>query len=73
MGGDSWIMKICDFVESELDNFRNKCNFTDEELEFFNLRAKDKSLVQISQIMNISEAKASVLSKKVKKKIMKVV
>ena len=45
-------MKICDFVESELDNFRNKCNFTDEELEFFNLRAKDKSLVQISQIMN---------------------
>ena len=66
-------MKICDFVESELDNFRNKSNFTDEELEFFNLRAKDKSLVQISQIMNISEAKASVLSKKIKKKIMKVV
>ena len=66
-------MKICDFVESELEVFRNRCNFTDEELEFFNLRAKDKSLIQISQIMNISEAKASELSKKIKQKIMKVV
>lgn len=66
-------MKICDFVEFELDNFRNKCNFTPEELEFFNLRSKDKSLIQISQTMNISEAKASILSKKVKKKILKVV
>lgn len=66
-------MKICDFVESELEYFRLNCNFTDDELEFFNLRAKDKSLVQISQIMNISEGKANMLSKKIKKKIIKVV
>ena len=66
-------MKICDFVESELEYFRKACNFTEEELEFFNLRAKDKSLVQISQVMNISESKTNVLSRKVKAKIIKVV
>jgi hypothetical protein len=66
-------MKICNFVQAELQVFRDKCNFTEEELQFFEYRAKDKSIVQIAQRMHISESKASVLSNKVKKKIMKVV
>lgn len=65
-------MKICDFTKPELDIFREQCNFTDEELQFFEYRAKDKSLVEISHLMNISEAKASTLSKKIKRKIMRV-
>lgn len=64
--------KICDFVEWELQNFRNECNFTDEELEYFNLRAKDKSNLQIAMQMNISEAKVSKLARKVKNKMIKV-
>ena len=65
-------LQICDFTVPELDRFRELCNFTPDELEFFNLRSRDKSIVEISLIMNISESKASVLSSKVKKKIIKI-
>lgn len=65
-------MKIRDFTVPELDLFREKCNFTDEELEYFNLRAKDKSNSEISYLMNVSEAKVSVLAKRVKKKMIRI-
>lgn len=65
-------LQICDFTVPELDRFRELCNFTPDELEFFNLRSRDKSIVEISLIMNISESKTSVLSSKVKKKIIKI-
>ena len=65
-------LQICDFTVPELDRFRELCNFTPDELEFFNLRSRDKSIVEISLIMNMSESKASVLSSKVKKKIIKI-
>ena len=65
-------MKICDFVEWELQMFRDKCNFTPDELCYFNLRAKDKSNVQIALEMNVSESKVSILARKVKKKMIKV-
>ena len=65
--------KIRDFTMPELDMFRELCNFTDEELEYFNLRAKDKSNTQIAYSMNISEAKVSVLAKRVKKKMIRVI
>lgn len=65
-------MKICDFVEWELQMFRDKCNFTPRELEYFNLRAKDKSNVEIAFEMNISESMVSKLARKVKSKIKKV-
>jgi len=66
-------MKICDFVESELQMFRDKCNFTDEEMTYFNLRAKDKSNVQIALEMNVSESKVSKLARKVKSKMLRVI
>ena len=65
-------LKICDFVEWELQKFRDECNFTDEELEYFNLRAKNKSNVEIALTMNVSESKVSILARKVKTKIKKV-
>ena len=65
-------MKIRDFTVPELDMFREQCNFTDEEMEYFNLRAKDKSNSEISYIMNVSEAKVSILAKRVKKKMIRV-
>lgn len=65
-------MQIYDFVEWELQKFRDECNFTDEELEYFNLRAKNKSNTQIALTMHISEAKVSKLARKVKNKMLKV-
>ena len=66
-------MKIRDFVEYELEVFRNECNFTDDELMYFNLRAKDKSNVQIAIEMNISDSQVSKLAKRVKKKMLKLI
>ena len=66
-------MIIADFVEWELDKFRRECNFTDEELFFFNRRAKNIPIEQIAEEMNISVGKANKLSSKVKKKIIKVI
>lgn len=65
-------MKICDFTVPELDRFRELCNFTDMELKYFNLRSRDKSNVQIAQELNVSESTVSVLARKVKRKIIKV-
>ena len=66
-------MKIYDFVEWELQKFRDECNFTPEELEYFNLRAKYYSNQQIAIKMNISEGKVSKLARAVKSKILRVI
>lgn len=65
-------MKIRDFVEWELQMFRDKCNFTEDELAYFNLRAKDKSNIQIALEMNVSEAQISKLARRVKDKMKRV-
>ena len=65
-------MKICDFVEWELQKFRDECNFTERELAYFELRAKDKSNTQIAMELNVSEATVSVIAKKVKRKMIRV-
>lgn len=65
-------MKIRDFTEPELEMFREKCNFTEEELRYFNLRAKDITNTAIALQMYISEAKVSVLAKRVKSKMKRV-
>lgn len=66
-------MKIYEFVEWELEKFRRECNFTEDELECFNLKAKNKSIVQISMQMNISEPQVSKLTARIKRKILKVI
>lgn len=66
------MIQINDFVEWELQKFRDECNFSEEELEYFNLRAKHKSNIQIALEMNVSESKVSTLARKVKRKMIKV-
>ena len=63
---------IYDFVESELERFRKECNFSADELEYFNLRAKHYTNLQIAIEMNVSEGKVNKLAKSVKTKILKV-
>ena len=65
-------MKIYDFVEKELNYFRQECNFSEDELAYFNLRAKHYSNLQIAIEMNVSEGKVNKLAKSVKTKILKV-
>lgn len=66
-------MKIRDFTVPELDRFRALCNFTEDEMTYFNLRSKDKSNVQISLEMNVSEAQVSKLARRVKDKMIRVI
>lgn len=66
-------MKIRDFTKPELDRFRELCNFTDDELEYFNLRARDCSNVEIALRMCVSEAQVSKLAKRVKSKMIRVI
>ena len=63
---------IYDFTEPELKFFRENCNFSQDELDYFNLRAKHYSNLQIAIEMNVSESKVSKLAKAVKTKILKV-
>ena len=65
-------IKIPDFVEWELDYFRQSCNFSDDELKYFNLKAKNKSIAYISIEMNISEPQVSKIARRVKNKMIKV-
>ena len=67
------IQKIRDFTVPELEMFRKLCNFTDAELQYFNLRARDKSNVEIALEMNVSEPQVSKLARRVKDKMIKVI
>lgn len=66
-------MQLYDFTVPELNRFRELCNFTPDELQYFELRSKYKSNVEIALTMHISEAKVSKLARKVKDKIIRVV
>jgi hypothetical protein len=72
------------FTTSEKQYFEKECGFTEEELEIFRLRAKGKSVLQISFIMkdlhgkenpsgtySVSKVEARIRS--IKKKILKVI
>ena len=65
-------MRFTDFTLPECNYLREVCNFTDYELAIFNLRAKDKSIVQISMELCMSESTVKRISKRVKAKIYKV-
>lgn len=64
--------KIADFTVPELNYFREMCNFSEEELEYFNLRSRNVPNVQIAMQMHVSEAKVSKLARKVKSKMIRV-
>lgn len=66
-------MQIYDFTVPELNHFRELCNFSPQELEYFNLRSKHKSNVEIALTMHVSEGQVSKLARKVKDKILRVI
>ena len=58
-----------DFTKPELEHCIDICNFTDSELQYFLLRAKDYTNVKISLEMNVSERQVSKLAQRVKNKV----
>ena len=66
------MIQIYDFTVPELNKFRELCNFSEDELEYFNWRAKHKSNTFISMEINVSEAQVSKLARRVKDKIIRV-
>jgi DNA-directed RNA polymerase specialized sigma subunit len=62
-------MLLRDYTRLELNHLIENCNFTESELQYFLLKSKDYSNVQISFEMNISEQQVSRLAKRVKQKI----
>lgn len=65
--------QLYDFTVPELDKLRELCNFSDDELTYFNLRARHKSNTFIAIEMNVSEAQVSKLARRVKNKVIRVV
>lgn len=65
-------MQIYDFTVPELNKFRELCNFSDDEMSYFNFRAKHKSNVFIAMEMHVSEAQVSKLAKRVKSKMLRI-
>jgi DNA-binding CsgD family transcriptional regulator len=59
-------------VKEEVNYYLEQCNFTEEEEQYFLLRAKDTSNVKIAQVMHISEPKVSAIARRVKRKLDKV-
>ena len=66
-------IQVYNFTVPELNKFRELCNFDEQELEYFNLRAKHKSNTQIAFIMNVSESQVSKLARRVKDKIKRII
>lgn len=65
-------IKIYDFTKRELEVFRDRANFTEDEECLFDLRSKYYTLEQVAEEMNISSKTAYRINKRVKKKIVKV-
>ena len=65
-------MVISDYVATELEYFRQNCNFTELELAVFNRRAKGMSLELIAEELGYSFDHIRKISVKVNKKILRV-
>lgn len=61
-----------EFTKPECDWFRATCNFTPQELEIFNMRVQDKSIIEICMTLQMFEATVGRRIRNIKRKIHKV-
>ena len=66
-------MKICEFVNSEINYIISESNFTKEQLILFNLRIKNIPLEECAEKMNVSVSTVYRINKSMKTKIDKVI
>ena len=65
-------MIIKDFTEPELDKFRKLCHFVGDEIFVFEYRSQGIPLEQIAEILNLSVDGVKKISRKINKKIIRV-
>lgn len=65
-------MVISDFTKDEIDYLLEKCNFVNHEKVIFTERAKGRQLDDIAEELNLSYDHARAISRKVNRKILKV-
>lgn len=66
-------MKIADFTKPELDYFRENCNFVGVERDIFEMRSQGIPLEEIAERINMSVDGVKKASKRVNRKILKVI
>jgi len=62
-------MKISQFTKPEIDMLIENCNFTELELQCFNLKAKGQTNYQLAMNLNICDSTVSMTMKSVRAKI----
>lgn len=67
------MFKIPDFTKPEIEYIKEQANFTTQEAELFLLRNNEHSLEECAELMNVSVSTIYRISKKMKKKIIKVI
>lgn len=67
------VVKVCEFIEPELDRFRAICNFVGIEKDVFELRARGYSLYEMSDKLDIDYEVIKRTSQKVTHKIIKAI
>lgn len=65
-------MKICDFTRREVEYFRQECNFTNDEMTLFDMRAENIPLEECAERMNLSVSAIKQKSQKINSKIQRV-
>ena len=65
-------MIIADFTVPELNYLRENCNFVGLEIRVFDLRSQGLSLEEIAEILNMSVDGVKKISRKVNKKIIRI-
>ena len=66
-------MIISDLTLPEIQHFRDNCNFVNLEIDIFEGRVKGQSLERLAEDLNISYDYERQISRKVNKKILKVI
>ena len=66
------MLKLRDLTVPEINKYIELCNFTDDELQVFKLKVKDKTNIQIMHDMKISESQVSQLMRRIRTKIKKI-
>lgn len=62
-------MKISTYTTEELELLRERCNFTDTEMNIFNLKAKDFTNTQIAMELGMSESSLAIANRRIRDKV----
>lgn len=66
------MLRIPDFVKSEIDFIKENANMTPREEQLFSLRNKEYSLEERAEYMNCSISTVNRVNKSMKKKILRI-